>query len=338
MIYQDMRSPGGSILNYIASLPAIFDYSFRAINLFSVIGRLWESTNSNELTETQKTHRVATDAILAVALVTEFGADLAGLPAHTRGMVKVGLGVADVSSEISQKFCKNGPLDLEDGLDVFTRIALRTANAGAVLAEPGACLEDRRNELENLSHVANILANRKVIQSAAGVIMRRFFPEEPGPVAPNEPESVVANRPEAPAPNCHIQAIANPRDIEVQRAKRVIYEIFREALDAPSLLDLRHIPDCFSTDSVLEKRQCPISGWPIRFVLLVEETKHDQIPVYYEKQAIQKWLRDHPMERPKGWPEQISFSRDGLKTAPAIQNEIDNRLNKLLVGIRKQIQ
>lgn len=91
------------------------------------------------------------------------------------------------------------------------------------------------------------------------------------------------------------------------------------------------IPPQYHFDDILKAQTCPITKRPIRFVLMPKNIPDDAPLVYYEKEALLKWIADSKDVAPPGWPNSLPapINAHSLEGCRSIQNLIDTRLKVL---------
>ncbi|HLB52579.1 MAG TPA: hypothetical protein VJK48_02580 [Chlamydiales bacterium] len=136
----------------------------------------------------------------------------------------------------------------------------------------------------------------------------------------------------------------NPENIENNQEQSLEDRNYAEELNeirfAGSISDFSKVPDhpFFSKDPILCRWQCPISKRPIRFIVVIESTKKTNHPIFYEKEAIEKFFSEHPGSRPPAWPRRISVRSYKLEAHTGIQSLINNRLTQLFREAQESIR
>ncbi len=73
---------------------------------------------------------------------------------------------------------------------------------------------------------------------------------------------------------------------------------------------------------------CPIHQHPIRHVVVVRGTESSAHPIYFEKTAIEHWIRNHQTP-PSCWPDGIKYSQENIEGSTLAQEKINQRLTFL---------
>ncbi len=97
---------------------------------------------------------------------------------------------------------------------------------------------------------------------------------------------------------------------------------------------VQEIDPMFCNDPVFERQKCTITNKPIRFIVTPKGSCDvDDEPVFYEKAAIETWIRTKPTQSPPGWPVHrlpLALSTENIEACRVLQIEIDQSLKKAL--------
>lgn len=306
------------------------------------------SFSDERLSTIQKTHRVATDALLVAFQALEVECSLVqASPIHQLD-AEIGVGVADLLKIVSRIFCKENGWDSADlkmlGNTAFFR-GLDVAGAA------GDCFPNQREQLETGTQVAQalfvLLNNHRTITNAtyaAGVRMynalmflrerrasRMSSSEGPSAICNGNPAATVTNE------NPEVTSAMSPEHL----ANLAYEEELEMMLNITDIEGVLTIPEPLHHYHSLKNYTCPITKKPIRTIIVTHRSRTESrnVYIYYEKAAITDWIRDRPSENPPGWPEGIPLSIDNPHSSTEVlQDVIDKALATALAEFCEQIR
>lgn len=126
----------------------------------------------------------------------------------------------------------------------------------------------------------------------------------------------------------HMVERAQPRDFSVHEEGKIAVQMlmFSQIKDVNLLT---FIPQLFKEmDPFFEDHICPITRESIRFVKEVKGNNGSS--VWYEEQAIAKWLLENPKKAPPDWPKKIPYEKSALRDNLKMQLEINGRMEVII--------
>jgi len=289
-----------------------FRYFVGGFNIAHSLNDINNTVSDSSLSANQKIHRVATDSLVASAQALSMVADYRQWPVDERIQLRGTLAVAQVLQEGSIQSCKKS-LKLDDHIDLGCSVTFQVFNLldDVIELKPiyfGAYLPEVQFTASALSLVwAGTQVATKVV-----IPVIKYLCQQPNQIN----VMILIDR-------------LGDGDPELRIDQR-LYADMRRIKAAPNIQALTEIPELFKNDTVLSQFRCPLlDDRPIRHILVVKGTENSPNPVYYDRSAMAKRLREHPDQNPPGWPEKIPFNRYALRKDPYIQNLINQRLTML---------
>lgn len=320
-----MRNTACFVSTCISWSDKITNYLYKGTQLTQASMDLYRTLCEDEISPSQKVHRVITDIFVLVFQAAEIGADVKNASLDTKLAIKVSLCGTDFAKELSKKSIKKEPLSKEDYLDLFVVAGNRIADLRDFRATHCAdCCSGSITDtiLSSVGIAGRIAAKRKDIQLAYDALMR-WKQNAIGTLEGNRQAYAYI-----PLQNVQIDN-ANEQDENLELDEEYLQEL-RIIQRAQSLRDLTFIPQLFAEDAVLAQWRCPIMHKPIRYVVVVKGTQENAQPILYEQSNITEWINNNSQQLPLGWPEDVELTLENLANYNPIQFLIDNRLQHLL--------
>jgi hypothetical protein len=280
------------------------------------------------------------------------------IPSHHSSSLRVGAAVADLICQISGPIAERGSLNLDERINIVASISI----------ESGYCIErihDRMPELLNLSDQKitnlNMILNTSVyaikcrknlvqlfefiLGTSLGKTTKKIGLKVYG-LLWNDPHSEPVL---SPRPQCHIIAeqLAQDYAIADQQYGRELREKIQSLQQIVGNIDsVNEIPSLLLNHDLIQQFRCSISKQPIRYILvpqLSEEILRQNKAirkVFYEKSAIENWIKRNPDQIPPEWPCEylpLPLQVNYLKSSPHLQDIIDENLKQAATDFLQEI-
>ncbi len=280
---------------------------------------LYEALYDDSPSSKTFSHKVKIGADLAI--MTAEGLSLIAnhveLSKNTRLKLSIAKGAADISQRMSFLACKIN-LKTNDYIDCGYGVVLRVTSVmrDTIELKP----ELFGDHLENVQFTATsmeFVCDGICFTKRVGIPLIKYLLHRTKPID----LSIILSKDDD-----------KPAEIKVTAQEA---DDFKKALSANTIKDFGHIPELFENDPIFTQFKCPLTKKPIRYISVVKGTEHDPKPVYFEEKAIKDYLSKFPFKRPDMWPSMLEFNPINIMQAPAIQHQINNRLEEYLKDIKE---
>lgn len=291
---------------------AVFTFFNTLSQIHAVLGStadMVKSVQSPNLTTTQKVFQVAVGGLVNGF---QLGLLFPNISKNSRFRMCVILGVADVAQQVNNIASSEDELNVGDSLRLMQSTAFRAAQ-----------IIDERIELQRDflgSHQSAIKGGVNALGVVSvllliGDAVIQYLGRKPNQIDFVRGFLEEGHSPELDEDSAFEQSIHLLRSID-------------------NITQLNEIPDLFELDEVLSKYKCSLRGSPIRHIYMLKGTENRTSPIYYERDVILNYLRNHPLQRPTSWPETIPYDVAFLEPNLSKQKEIDGRLELFLSDIK----